>query len=58
MAYHKIFLEQMDKLENRMPIFSEDNLEEVIWPSNNIQLLILITHDECIFSAYDGSRSL
>ncbi|CAG8648603.1 8231_t:CDS:1 [Funneliformis caledonium] len=29
-AYRKIFLKQMDKLENRMPIFSEDNLEEVI----------------------------
>ena len=29
-ACHKIFLEQMDKLKNRMPIFSGDDLEEVI----------------------------
>ena len=29
-VYRKIFLEQMDELENRMPIFSGDNLEEVI----------------------------
>ena len=58
MAYHKIFLEQMDKLENRMPIFSEDNLKKVTWSGNNVQPLILVTHDECIFSAYDGSRSL
>ena len=41
-----------------MPIFSGDNLEEEIWPDNNIQPLILVTHDECIFSAYDGSQSL
>ncbi len=41
-----------------MPIFSEDNLEKITWPGNNIQKLILVTHDECIFSAYDESRSL
>ena len=34
-AYQKIFLERMSKLEYRMPIFS-DNLEEIIWPNNHI----------------------
>ncbi|CAG8776419.1 9097_t:CDS:1, partial [Funneliformis caledonium] len=53
MAYRKIFLEQMNNFEYRMPIFLEDNLEKIIWPDNNIQRLILITHDKCIFSAYD-----
>ncbi len=57
-AYRKIFLEQMDKLENRISIFSRDDLEEVIWPNNNIQPLILVIHNECIFLAYDRSRSL
>ena len=57
-AYRKTFLEQMSEFEYRMPIFSGDNLEEIIWPNNNIQPLILVTHDECIFSAYDGSQSL
>ncbi|CAG8639938.1 6978_t:CDS:2 [Funneliformis caledonium] len=38
-----------------MPIFSEDNLKEVTWPDNP---LILVTYDECIFLAYDGSQSL
>ncbi|CAG8718221.1 13358_t:CDS:2 [Rhizophagus irregularis] len=57
-VYRKIFLEQMSKFEHRMPIFSGDNLDEITWPDSNIQPLILVTHDECIFSAYDGSRSL
>jgi hypothetical protein len=57
-AYRKTFLEQMSEFEHRMPTFSGDNLEEVIWPDDNIQPLILVTHDECIFSAYDGSQSL
>src|ERR1044072_617719 len=54
-AYRKIFLERMNELERKMSTFSEDNLEEIIWPDD---LLILIIYDECIFSAYDGSRSL
>ena len=48
----------MSKLEYRMPIFSGDNLKKEIWLDNNIQPLILVTHDECIFSAYDESQSL
>ncbi|RIA79587.1 hypothetical protein C1645_840337 [Glomus cerebriforme] len=31
-AYRKIFLEQMNEFEHRMPIFSGDDLEEVTWP--------------------------
>src|SRR6266542_877140 len=46
-AYQKIFLERMSKLEDRMPIFSGDNLEEIIWPSNKTQPLILFIHNEC-----------
>ena len=57
-AYRKVFLDRINELEDRMPIFSEDNLEKVTWPDNNMQPLILVTHDECIFSAYDGSQSL
>ncbi len=41
-----------------MPIFSENNLKKIIWPDNNIQKLILVTHDEYIFSAYNRSQSL
>ena len=41
-----------------MPIFSENNLEKITWSDNNMQPLIFITHDECIFLAYDGSQSL
>jgi len=37
-----------------MPIFLKDNLEKVIWSDNP---LILITHDEYIFSTYDESQS-
>jgi len=54
-AYQKIFLEQISELEHRMPVFSEDNLEEETWLNNP---LILVTHDECIFLAYDKSQSL
>ncbi len=54
-TYQKIFLERISELELRMLIFSGDNLEEVTWPDN---LLIFVTHDECIFLAYDRSQSL
>ncbi len=54
-VYRKIFLEQISELKHRMPVFSGDNLEEETWPNNP---LILVTHDECIFSAYDESQSL
>src|SRR5688572_24531648 len=53
-AYRKIFLEQMSEFEYKMPIFSEDNLEEITWSDSNIQPLILVIYDEYIFSAYDG----
>ncbi|CAG8607258.1 17279_t:CDS:2 [Cetraspora pellucida] len=43
---------------HRMPIFSGDNMEVETWPDSNIKPLILVTYDKCIFSAYDGSRSL
>ena len=45
----------MNELECRMLTFSEDNLKEVTWSDNP---LILVTYDECIFSAYDRSWSL
>ena len=45
----------MNELERRMPTFSEDNLEEITWSDNPY---ILVTHNECIFSAYNRSRSL
>ena len=48
----------MSEFENKIPIFSGDNLEEVTWSDNNVQLLIFVTHDESIFSAYDRSWSL
>ena len=57
-AYQKVFLEWINELEDTMPIFSENNLEKITWPDNNMQPLILITHDECIFLAYDRSQSL
>ena len=56
-AYRKIFLEWINELEYRMPVFSGNNLEEITWLDNNIQSLIFVTHNECIFSAYDGSWS-
>ena len=45
----------MNEFEYRMPNFSGNNLEEVIWPDSNVQPLILVTYNESIFSAYDGS---
>ena len=54
-VYRKIFLERISEFEHRMPIFSRNNLKEITWLDNNIQSLIFVTHDECIFSAYDGS---
>ncbi|CAG8822955.1 12970_t:CDS:2, partial [Cetraspora pellucida] len=57
-AYQSIFLKRMSEFEHRMPIFSGDNIEVETWPDSNIKPLILVTHDECIFSAYNGSRSL
>jgi len=53
-AYRKIFLERMNELKCKIPTFSGDNLKEVTWPDNP---LILVTHDECIFLAYDRSWS-
>jgi len=57
-AYQKVFLEWMNELEDRMPIFSKNNLKKITWSDNNMQLLILVIYDECIFLAYDGSRNL
>ncbi len=57
-AYWKVFLEWINELEDKMPIFSENNLEKITWSDNNMQPLIFITHDECIFLAYDRSQSL
>ncbi len=55
MTYRKIFLKQMNNFEYRMSIFLGDNLKKIIWLNNNIQKLILITYDKCIFLAYDRS---
>ena len=57
-AYQKVFLEWMNEFEDRMPIFSKNNLEKITWSDNNMQLLILVIYDECIFLAYDRSQSL
>ncbi|CAG8715881.1 3242_t:CDS:2 [Cetraspora pellucida] len=57
-AYQEIFLQQINKLEYRMPIFLEDNIEVETWPDSNIQSLILVTHDKCIFSVNNKSQSL
>ena len=57
-VYQKVFLEWMNELKNRMPIFLEDNLKKITWSDNNMQPLILVIHNECIFSTYNGSQSL
>ncbi len=57
-AYQKVFLECMNELEDRISIFSKDNLEKITQLDNNMQPLILVIYDECIFLAYNGSWSL
>jgi hypothetical protein len=56
-TYREEFLERMAGYEERMIIFSGENMEEEIRSDVN-QIVILVTHDECIFSAYDGRRKL
>ncbi|CAG8729391.1 405_t:CDS:2 [Dentiscutata erythropus] len=34
-AYRKIFLDRMNEFEQRMPMFSRDNMEKETWPDNN-----------------------
>ena len=55
-AYRMVFLQTILELEKLMPMFEGENMEIEIWP----ELLlgekphILVTHDECVFSSYDG----
>lgn len=56
-AYREEFLKRMALFEKQMPTFSGDDMEIETWPPSG-QPVILVTHDECVFSAYDGRRRL
>ncbi|CAG8760393.1 14953_t:CDS:2 [Cetraspora pellucida] len=46
------------RLEHRMPVFSDKDMEVETWPDSSIQLLIFVIHNKCIFLAYDKTQSL
>ena len=58
--YRVKFLEQMAEFERFMPIFSGDNMEvetsPFLLPGEKVH--ILVTHDESIFSCYDGAHMM
>lgn len=58
--YRAIFLEKMKDLETLMPQFVGENMEIIINPeiSEEKQMHILVTHDECTFYANDGRPSV
>ncbi|CAG8539920.1 7960_t:CDS:2 [Cetraspora pellucida] len=58
--YHAVFLEKMKDLEALMLQFVDDNMETVINSeiSEEKQVYILVTHDECIFYTNDGRPSV
>ncbi|CAG8662613.1 34848_t:CDS:2 [Racocetra persica] len=51
-AYHERFLERMAEYETHMIVFSDKNMKEETQPAFQ-DIVILVIHDECIFSAYD-----
>ena len=54
LEYHKMFLEEMKKLEQFMPTFVGDEMIQINPEiSANQQLHILVTHDKCLFYAND-----
>ena len=54
--YRMEFLRKMSELEKLMPVFDGDNMEIETWPElpSGGKPHILVTHDECVFSSYDG----
>ncbi|CAG8519646.1 23557_t:CDS:2, partial [Racocetra persica] len=56
-AYCERFLERMAKYETHMIGFSSENIEEETQLAFQ-DIVILVTHNEYIFSAYDGRRWL
>ncbi|CAG8706942.1 17055_t:CDS:2, partial [Dentiscutata heterogama] len=52
MAYREKFLKKIAKFEACMVVFSGENMEKETRPDFD-NIIILVTHDECIFSAYN-----
>ena len=57
-AYRYEFLALMEAYDHRFPVFSGENMEVMAWPADGVEPLILVTHDESVFSANDGQRKL
>lgn len=57
-AYRERFLERMAEYEVQMVVFSGENMEEETRPAWYYDTIILVIHDKCIFSAYDGRHWL
>ena len=55
-AYRKVFVEKITEFELQMPQISGDMLMNITWPEG--QPLILVTHDESTFAAFDDQRRL
>ena len=55
-TYRMVFLRKMLELEKLMPVFDGENMEIETLPKllPGEKLHILVTHDECVFSLYDG----
>ena len=58
-AYRKIFLKKMVKFEQYMATYEGDSMECILPVlKEGEKEYILVTHDECIFYANDGSRGI
>ncbi|CCI11631.1 unnamed protein product [Albugo candida] len=57
-AYRHEFLALIEAYDHRFLVFSGENMEVMAWPADGVEPLILVTHDERVFSANDGQSKL
>ena len=57
-AYRPEFLALMKAYDHRFPVFSGEITEVMAWPADGVEPLIIVTHDESVFSANYGQRKL
>ena len=59
-AHRNQFVMEMEEWQRRMNVYVGDNMETCIQPELNPgeQKIVLVTQDECIFQAHDGSRRI
>ena len=59
-AHRNRFVEEMAEWQKRMDIYAGDEMEICIQPelSSGERKVVLVTQDECIFQAHDGSKRI